>query len=133
MQVLIEDTNLLTWQFHDADIYAVNMSWNEDGEVSPHIFCEINPEENRDMLISMGITNSRVGIVFKDSYKIMVNIIGTCSGLEEIITWKVETYGLSSSKTETTESSLLMRNIIACSCGSTYDIVCRAMYIEDDN
>jgi hypothetical protein len=132
MQVLLEDANLLTWQFHDADIYAVNMSWNEDGEVSTHIICEINPEENRNVLISMGIVNSKVGIVFKNSYKAKMNIIGTCSGLEEIITWKVEAYGLSPAEIESNQRPPLIRNWIECSCGSVYDIVCQAIYIEDD-
>jgi hypothetical protein len=121
--------------WHDADLHFMHIFWAADGTVSIRLRCEINPEEDFDVLREIGIMEKTVGLEFRDVLHLRSNIRGYYSRVETIMTWSV----ISPSPLLDALSSFLKVDMSEVgvqhhqfeSLGSTIDIVSREVWIED--
>jgi hypothetical protein len=89
MAILLDNLNILTWLWHDANVLSLNISWAEDGAVSVHLRCKISPEEDRQPLLELGINTSIVDTNFHDVFQLKTDIQGYYFPREAVIDWRV--------------------------------------------
>lgn len=128
MLIRLDDMNLTSWLWHDAEIHFFALHWKRNGEVSLRLRTEINPEEDRSTLIDRGINSSIVDVEFRRVFRVKIDINADYSPREVILDW-----------TEIQDSSMIIRpaqnklfhHRISCSGGSVFDIVFEQIWIAE--
>jgi len=123
--------SLLSSLCHDAEIISVTTTWSSDTGITLILRIEINPEEDRGQLISMGITSSLIDVVFSDIDRSIIDINGMYDSREYILEWF--DVPLSELADEIKKIYSLNRTIthyrILTSAGSSFDLLCTDIYI----
>jgi hypothetical protein len=118
MAVQFKDLDLLEWQFHDAAMHDLKLSWQQDGSLSLSLRCTVNPEENIDALTKLGIHSSSVEIEFKGVSQLHTDVPAVCSSREVILDW------------EHLDGNPLHHRI-RCSCGSLIEVTFEEVWLHD--
>jgi len=108
------DLSVLSWIWHDAEILSLNSNWSPKGVLSIGLKCEINPYENRQALINLGITTLIVDTTFYDCSSFSFESSGNYSNRESIDRWLCKQSSANKSTFHT----------ITCSGGSKLSLVC---------
>ena len=87
--VRIEDEQMMMWQWHDAKVHFLHVLWTADGQRTIRLRCEVNPEENRNLLSALGIRTPVVDIEFRDIVEMQTVIHGVQATREVVVTWNV--------------------------------------------
>jgi hypothetical protein len=134
MAILLKNLEILEWLWHDADIYKLQASWSDNGEILINFRCEINPEESRQALFDLGIHTSVVEIQFRNVWRMKTDFVGEMASREVIIDWCfIERSPLISQiKTNGSASDIdLFHHQIKGSGGSTIDIVFEQIWLDE--
>jgi hypothetical protein len=135
MSILLQNTSLLTWLWHDATWHSLYASSVSDGELSVALQCEINPFEDRQPLFDLGIRSSVVTVQFCEVRRIDTRIHGDYSPRPAIDRWDILDASLLLDQINAQGPSVnrLTHHRITTSSGSTLDIVCEAVWLDGDN
>ena len=118
MAIRLDDVHLLTWIWHDAELFLIEILWSDDGEMAVRLRCEINPEEDRQMLINQGIQGPLVNVEFRGATHLQTNLLGICSSREVMLKWNVS-------------NSEPVHHHIEFSCGSTIDLNAEQVWLSE--
>jgi hypothetical protein len=136
MLILVADPSKITWIWHDAELSSILLEWSHSVGLSARLRCEINPEEDRQDLIEMGITTQLVNVLFRDVRRLRSNIPDVTDGQPFMLDWdiisntSIDGY---STDLQTSRHAGLPHHIIGCSDGSTIDIVFTELWLEEVN
>lgn len=133
MAILLKNLDVLEWLWHDADIYKLQISWSDNGEILVNFRCEINPEESRQPLLDLGIKTSVVDVQFRNVWRLKTDFIGDMASREVILDWCVIEPSPLISQIITNGAATdidLFHHQIKGSGGSTVDIVFEQIWLE---
>jgi len=134
MSAKLENMDIIGWITHDASLEATHISWARDGSVRMDFMCKINPYEDRQPLIELGVETELVAVQFQDVFVLKQNIIGYYSSREVITEWElVHSSSLIAElkKQYPNISGELSHHSITCSGGTTFDIVFGEIWISE--
>jgi hypothetical protein len=118
MEVQLRELDILTWQWHDAELLWLKALQSGDGELTVCLRTEINPEEDRKLLVALGINGAVIDVTFHHVSQLKTEMLGLCSQREVILDWTF-------ADTDT------LHHQIGCSCGSKIDITFREVSIKE--
>jgi len=133
MAILLKNLDILEWLWHDADIYNLQTSWSDNGEILVNFSCEINPEESRQPLFDRGIKTSVVDVQFRNVWRLKTDFMGDMASREVILDWCVIDPSPLISQIRTNGAATdidLFHHQIKGSGGSTVDIVFEQIWLE---
>jgi hypothetical protein len=133
MAILLKNLDILEWLWHDADIYKLQASWSDNGEILVNFRCEINPEESRQPLFDLGIKTSIVDVQFRNVWRLKTDFVGDMASREVILDWCVIEPSplISQIRSNGAATDLdLFHHQIKGSGGSTIDIVFEQIWLE---
>lgn len=134
MIILLKNLEILEWLWHDADIYRLQASWLDTGEIFVNLRCEINPEESRQPLFDLGIQTSIVDVQFRNVWRLKTDFVGDMASREVILNWCfIEASPLISEiRINGAATDLdLFHHQIKGSGGSTVDIVFEQIWLDE--
>jgi hypothetical protein len=88
--VCIADTELLTWQWHDADLRTIQIRYSAQGDLLVIMSTVINGYEDHKQLEALGIFLQRVDIQFRGVEQLSIASYAACDGQEVILDWQIE-------------------------------------------
>ncbi|MFB2975957.1 hypothetical protein [Microseira sp. BLCC-F43] len=133
MAILLKNLDILEWLWHDADIYKLQASWSDNGEILVNFRCEINPEESRQPLFDLGIKTSIVDVQFRNVWRLKTDFVGDMASREVILDWCVIEPSPLISQIRNNGAATdidLFHHQIKGSGGSTVDIVFEQIWLE---
>ncbi len=133
MAILLKNLDILEWLWHDADIYKLQTSWSDHGEILVNLRCEINPEESRQPLLDLGIKTSVVDVQFRNVWRLKTDFVGDMALREVILDWSViePSSLISQIRTNGAANDIdIFHHQIKGSGGSTVDIVFEQIWLE---
>jgi len=133
MVVLLHDIDILTWLWHDAEIYSLKTDWAKDGELSVRLRCKMNPDEDQQPLRELGIQSALLDVYFQNTLTLKTTTYGCYSARDVVYHWEI--IGASPLLDELRDKFRmkiegLIHHHIQCS-GSTLDIVCTNIGLEE--
>jgi hypothetical protein len=134
MLIPVVDPSKLVWIWHDAELSSILLEWSHTEGLSVRLRCEINPEEDRQDLIEIGITTQFVAVLFRDVRRLRTNIPDVTYGQPFMLDWDI----ISNTPIDDPSADLqanrhagLPHHVIGCSDGSTIDIVFTELWLEE--
>jgi len=118
MEIRLQELDILTWQWHDADLLWLKAMQSEDGDLTVRLRTEINPEEDKRLLLDLGIRSSVIDITFHRVSSFKTEMLGKCSNREVILDWNF------------TKTDALYHQI-RCSCGSEIEIASEEISLRE--
>jgi len=136
MLLCVDEPSKITWIWHDAELRSIMFEWSLSAGLSVRLRSEINPEEDRQELIKMGITNQLVDVVFRDVRQMHTNVPDVTDGLPFMLDWDIiddASIERASKDRPTSRHTGLPHHLIGCSDGSTIEIVFTQLWLEEVN
>jgi hypothetical protein len=134
MPILVNEPAQITWLWHDAQLYFLLIEWSDSGELSTRLRCGINPEEDRKVLIDMGITTEIVDTVFRDVRQLHTSVPDVTADQPVVLDWDLidtpPTNG-SSKGLQTGKPTNLLHYIVTCSDGTRIDILFSELWLDE--
>jgi hypothetical protein len=134
MAILLKNLEILEWLWHDADIYRLQASWLDTGEILVNLRCEINPEESRQPLFDLGIQTSIVDVQFRNVWRLKTDFVGDIASREVILDWCIIEPSSLISQIRIKGAAIdveLFHHQIKGSGGSTVDIVFEQIWLDE--
>src|SRR5262249_214877 len=132
MAILLQDLQLVTWLWHDAEIRSIDVSYGKDGAVSVRFRCNISPEEDITPLTNLNIHKLLVDTVFLDVFQIRMDVKGYYSQPEVIDRWDiVGSSELIEDIKKTYQNLDLSHHRITFSGGGAFDIVFGEIWLDE--
>jgi hypothetical protein len=88
MPVLLSDFDLLTWQWHDAQLHSIKIEYLAHGELALYLRAEINEYEDRSRLQELGIHSLLVEVKFSGVGLLRITGNADCDMDEVIVDWR---------------------------------------------
>ncbi|HEX2912848.1 MAG TPA: hypothetical protein VH186_18730 [Chloroflexia bacterium] len=110
----IENFEKYNWIWHDADLILLKIVWSEDGIQTLLLRTELNPYEDRQLLINLGLNTPKIDLIFHDVGNLMFKGPGDYSLREVIVEWKIKKVG----------TSKAYKHEIECSGGTELSFIC---------
>jgi len=89
MDIQIDNFEDLIWIWHDAELHSIKIIWLDDDQINLELISVLNPYEDRQKLIELGITSARVIVELHELQELNVISPGNYSGREFLSTWKI--------------------------------------------
>jgi hypothetical protein len=134
MPILVSEPPQIMWLWHDAQLYFLLIEWSDSGELSVRLRCRINPEEDRKVLMDMGITTEVVDTVFGDVRQLHTSVPAVTADQPFVLDWDLidsPSTDSGSKGLQTDEPSRLLHHIVRCSDGTEIDIQYSELRLDD--
>ncbi|MDQ6693420.1 MAG: hypothetical protein M3014_03230, partial [Chloroflexota bacterium] len=125
MPIHLQELSILSWLWHDAGLRDFHLEWLKSGDVAASVRCEINPQEDRQPLLALGISTPIVEIQFRDVWMLRANVMGYNAQSEVVTSWDhVQPSALIKELQDSgyAGNSDLIHHQVRCSGGSIFDI-----------
>ena len=133
MSILLNDAQLYSFPCHDAEIISTITTSSSDNITSLTLRLLINEEEDRKILLELGVTSLVIDIIFIGVYRIDLDI-KIMSDYREVVSYSWLPLSSSTIIDEIQKSHSLVTSIahhrLIGSHGSTFDIVCTEVQIN---
>lgn len=134
MGLLLEELDRTLWVWHDASIHLLSSTWAADGSLSVCLRCAINAEESRQPLLDLGIRTALVDATFSNVWRVKLESVAELAAREVVLDWvrvdpspliqALQAHGMAT-------DLRLVHHQIRCSGGSTFDIVCEQLWLDE--
>jgi len=127
----LDDLTVKTIPWHDADIFNLAIEWSESGDSTINLAIKINPEEDLDSLIAIGINTDTFKIKFEHVWQFNSQIFGDTAQRAVLDDLRIIEESTLIEKIRASNKTLLRHYQLILSNGSVIDIVCERLFIEE--
>lgn len=123
--ISVDDYNIFTWIWHDAQLVMIQGFWAADGDLSLLLRCQPNAEEDTSAFAAFGIATQLVDIKFVHVWSWQTSAQGDTSSPEVIDSWNIlsSSPALTRLRQRVPHTINLNHHQISCVGGTTMEVI----------